>query len=98
MPVAEEVRQAAGLLERRFALTVLIASHEGAVRFNEFLYAVNEIPPRTLAARLGELETAGLLEREIVETRPPHFEYRLTERGRALGALVEALRGWATVR
>ena len=39
-PVPEEVRQAADLLERRFAISVVYASFEGASRFNEFRQAV----------------------------------------------------------
>src|SRR5918993_1371060 len=58
-PVPEEVRQAAGLLERRWVVSVLWASYEGAVRFNEFKQAVGAIPPRTLAQRLVELGEAG---------------------------------------
>jgi DNA-binding HxlR family transcriptional regulator len=94
--VPEEVRQAADLLGRRSMLTIVWASHAGAVRFNEFRQAVGRIPPRTLAARLVELEEAGVLERRVVASRPPRVEYVLTDRGRRLGALVEALSGWAT--
>ena len=70
-PVPEEVRQAAGLLERRWTVSILWASYEGASRFNEFKQAVGEIPPRTLALRLVELEEAGVLERRVVDARPP---------------------------
>src|SRR3954447_11269317 len=94
-PVPEEVRQAADLLERRWTLTILVASQSGATRFNEFLEAVGRIPPGTLSARLAELEAAGVLERQVVDSRPPHVEYRLTERGRALQHLVAALQRWA---
>jgi DNA-binding HxlR family transcriptional regulator len=94
-PVPEEVRQAADLLGRRSMLTIVWASHAGAVRFNEFRQAVGQIPPRTLAARLVELEEAGVLERNVVDARPPRVEYVLTERGRRLRELVEALSGWA---
>jgi DNA-binding HxlR family transcriptional regulator len=94
-PVPEEVRQAADLLGRRSMLTIVWASHAGAVRFNEFRQAVGRIPPRTLAARLVELEEAGVLERHVVDARPPRVEYVLTERGRRLSELVEALSGWA---
>lgn len=76
-------------------LSIVWASHAGAVRFNEFRQAVGEIPPRTLAARLAELEHAGVLERRVIDARPPLVEYRLTERGRRLNALVEALSRWA---
>jgi DNA-binding HxlR family transcriptional regulator len=93
--VPEEVRQAADLLGRRSMLTIVWASHAGAVRFNEFRQAVGQIPPRTLAARLVELEEAGVLERRVVDSRPPRVEYVLTERGRRLGVLVEALDRWA---
>ena len=79
-PLPEEVRAAADLLGRRWALALLYASHAGAVRFNEFRQVVGEIPPRTLAQRLAELEEAGLLEREVVPSRPPRVEYRLTHR------------------
>ena len=78
-------------------LTIVWASHAGALRFNEFRQALGEIPPRTLAARLAELEEAGILERRVIDARPPHVEYRLTERGRRLEALVDALRRWALV-
>jgi DNA-binding HxlR family transcriptional regulator len=89
--VPEEVRRAADLLERRWLLSVLWAAHSGAVRFNEFLQALGRVPPRTLAIRLAELEQAGVLERRIFDTRPPRVEYRLTDKGKRLGLIVEAL-------
>jgi DNA-binding HxlR family transcriptional regulator len=87
----EEVRRAADLLERRWLLSVLYAAHEGALRFNEFKQILGSIPPRTLAQRLGELEEAGLLDRTVIDTRPPRVEYRLTDRGREFGSVVRAL-------
>ena len=79
-------------------LAIVWASHAGAVRFNEFRQAVGTIPPRTLAARLTELEQAGVLERTVINSRPPRVEYRLTAKGRRLEALVQALQRWAAVR
>jgi DNA-binding HxlR family transcriptional regulator len=89
----EGVRQMAGLLERRWSLSILWASAEGgAVRFNEFRQVLGPVPPRTLAQRLVELEEAGVLERVVVDARPPRVEYRLTEAGARLKAVVGALR------
>jgi DNA-binding HxlR family transcriptional regulator len=90
-PLPEEVRRAADLLERRWLLSVLYAAQAGALRFNEFKQVLGSVPPRTLALRLSELEAAGLLERRVIDTRPPRAEYRLTERGREFGAVVRAL-------
>src|SRR5437588_480296 len=61
-PLPEEVRRAADLLERRWTVSILYASHEGAVRFNEFLQALGAIPPATLAQRLTEPGTIGLID------------------------------------
>ena len=94
-PLPEEVRRAADLLERRWTVSILYVSHEGAVRFNEFLQALGKIPPATLAQRLTDLEEAGVLERRVTEARPPLVEYRLTERGHQLRSLVNALARFA---
>ena len=93
-PIPEEVR-AADLLERRWTVSIIWASHEGAVRLNEFSQSLGSIPPATLATRLVELEQAGVLVRTTIEGRPPRTEYRLTKRGRELRGLVAALRGLA---
>ena len=87
----EEVRRAAGLLERRWTLSILYASVEGASRFNEFVTVLGRVPPGTLTARLTELVAAGLLERQVLDTRPPAVEYRLTSRGRRFEPVVRAL-------
>jgi DNA-binding HxlR family transcriptional regulator len=85
----------ADLLERRWTVSVLYAAHTGAVRFNEFVQALGRVPPATLAARLAELEEAGIFERRVTDSRPPRVEYLLTERGRAIEALLTALRRFA---
>jgi DNA-binding HxlR family transcriptional regulator len=77
-------------------ISVMWASLEGAVRFNEFRQAVEGVPPRTLTERLRELEQAGVLERLVVPASPPYAEYRLTERGRRLAPVVQAVGAWRT--
>jgi DNA-binding HxlR family transcriptional regulator len=94
-PLPEEVRRAADLLERRGTVSFLYVAHEGAVRVNVFLQALGSIPPATLAQRLTDLEQAGVIERAVIDARPPHVEYRLTQRGRQLRSLVNALARFA---
>jgi DNA-binding HxlR family transcriptional regulator len=93
-PVPAEVLRAADVLGRRWALALIYASHAGAVRFNEFRQALREVPPRTLAQRLADLENAGVLERRVIDARPPHVEYRLTPHGQRLKAVVDVLQRW----
>ncbi|HEY7830772.1 MAG TPA: helix-turn-helix domain-containing protein [Solirubrobacteraceae bacterium] len=94
-PVPQEVRRAADLLERRWQLSIIYAALGGALRFNEFASAVQGISPRMLSERLRELEAAGLLARAVLPTSPPTVEYRLTEQGRRLGPLIEAMCAYA---
>jgi DNA-binding HxlR family transcriptional regulator len=94
-PVPEEVRRAAGILERRYAVSILYASYQGCTRFTEFRHALGEIPPGTLAQRLVELERAGVFRREVRDARPPRVEYVLTTDGLRLREIMEALARWA---
>ena len=93
--IPEDVRRAAGVLERRYALSILFASYQGCTRFNEFRQALGEIPPGTLAQRLVELEEAGVLRRDVSDARPPRVEYFLTGDGQRLRELLDALAAWA---
>jgi DNA-binding HxlR family transcriptional regulator len=90
-----EIRETASLLERRWQLSILYAALSGALRFNEFAEAVAGISPRMLSERLRDLEAAGLVQRKVLPTSPPTVEYRLTEQGRKLGPLIEAMREYA---
>lgn len=94
-PVPEDVRRAADVLERRYAVSILFASHQGCTRFTEFRRALGTIPPATLAQRLAELEKAGVLRRVVRDARPPHVEYVLTSEGLELKSLLDALAAWA---
>ena len=85
----------ADLLERRWTVSILVASFEGAVRFNEFLQMLGPVPPATLASRLAQLEAAGIFTRAVVDARPPRVEYRLTPAGERLGEVVEAVSAFA---
>ena len=90
-PIPEEVRQLAGRLERRFSISVIWASSQGASRFNEYVQALQPVAPGTLTARLTELERAGILSRALIDDRPPRVEYRLTPRGKRIAAAVALL-------
>jgi DNA-binding HxlR family transcriptional regulator len=97
-PVPVQVREAASLLERRWQLSIIYAALAGALRFNEFAEAVAGISPRMLSERLRDLEAAGLVRRTVIPTSPPTVEYRLTEHGKRLAPVMEAMRAYAEQR
>ena len=67
----------------------------GASRFGEIQEAIPELSNRMLSERLREFEAEGIVERVVVPERPVRVEYRLTEKGRALNGVVEALSRWS---
>ena len=64
-------------------------------RFNELHAALPALSKRVLSERLTELQSIGLAEREVDPGPPITATYRLSERGRALGPAMDALRVWA---
>ena len=52
------------------------------------------ISPNTLSARLKRLEEHGIVERRFYEQHPPRAEYVLTDKGRQLGPVLNALLDW----
>ncbi len=56
---------------------------------------IGNISPKVLTQTLRELESYGLIEREIFPIVPPKVEYRLTPMGDSLVIALAALRDWA---
>lgn len=74
--------------------TVLIVHDlsEGPRRFTELEHSCAGISPRTLAERLRWLEAEGIVERRSYAESPPRVEYHLSEKGRALLPIIDAMR------
>ena len=75
----------AKLIGRRYVLGLLslIANH-GTVRFGELRSRLGDVSSSTVAARLADLQEAGLVERTVYPETPPRVDYSLTGRGREL--------------
>src|SRR5205814_714191 len=67
---------------------------EGRSRFCELERSLEGISPRTLSLRLRALEEEGVLERQTFPEVPPRVEYGLTDKGRALIPIVDAMRSY----
>ena len=78
----------------RWAGRVVWHLMDGRMRHGELLRLMPGISPKTLTDRLRELEHAGFLTREQFPEIPPRVEYELTERGRTLGTVFDAMAQW----
>ena len=68
---------------------------EGPRRFNELRRGIPGITQHMLAAQLRDLEKSGLVVRHDYEEAPPRVEYELSEAGKALRPVGDALHDWA---
>ncbi len=69
---------------------------EGPKRFNELRRGIPGVTQHMLAAQLRDLEKTGLIVRHDYEQAPPRVEYELSEAGKALRPVGDALHHWAT--
>lgn len=63
-------------------------------RFGKMGMVLKAISKQMLTSQLRELENDGIIERKIYPEIPPRVEYFLTERGRSLLPIIEAMRDW----
>jgi DNA-binding HxlR family transcriptional regulator len=67
----------------------------GKLRFHELQEKLGRISPKTLSARLREMERTGFIRREAFAEVPPRVEYSLTPEGRDLVKALSPLIRWA---
>ena len=82
----------------RWRTVLLSRLKEGVHRYGELRRLVPGISEKMLSQRLRELEADGLITRRDLGTVPPHVEYDLTEQGRSLAPVLQALYDWGLAR
>ncbi len=78
----------------RWTLLVIRDLMFGRSRFKDFSASPEGIPTNILAERLQRLLRQGLAEQVPAEDGSMRLGYRLTEKGRSLGPILEAMRDW----
>ncbi|WP_199493198.1 winged helix-turn-helix transcriptional regulator [Marinitenerispora sediminis] len=88
------VEVALAALRGRWTTLVLRELLRGRESFSDLAAALPDLSAKVLADRLAQLTAAGVLERHREPGWPPRVRYRLTERGRELGPVLQALWDW----
>jgi DNA-binding HxlR family transcriptional regulator len=82
------------LLGDKWTLLVIRDLVLGKRRYQEFLASPEAIASNILAQRLNRLTAAGLIRRRAYQRNPTRYEYFLTDKGKALEPLLEAIIVW----
>jgi DNA-binding HxlR family transcriptional regulator len=82
------------IIGRKYAVLIIRDLLSGKKRFGELLASISGISPRTLSARLDELENDRIIRKKIYPVTPLHVEYSLTESGAELHAIIDQMNRW----
>ncbi len=78
------------LLSGAWTLEIIYYLRHGALHFGELRRSLGRVSSKVLSTRLRELEGNKLIERRVLEGRPPQVEYRLSELGTELLPVLDA--------
>jgi DNA-binding HxlR family transcriptional regulator len=76
-------------------LHILTALYYGKLRFKELEREISDVSAKVLAKELKDLETAGVVNRQVFTTVPVTVEYSLTQNGKSLKPVLEQMRIWS---
>lgn len=89
------VNRAQDIIGKKWTTLIIRDLKSGTKRFGELRKGLGHVSTKTLTERLRELESQGLVTRQVYPTVPVTVEYSLTDKGLALWPVIEAMREWA---
>ena len=84
------------MISDKWKVLILRDLLNGTMRFSELRRSVGNVSQKVLTANLRQMERDGLVHREVYPEVPPRVEYSLTETGRTLQPIIEAMKDWGT--
>lgn len=82
------------LIGNKWKVLILRDLMEGTRRFGQLKKSVGNVSQKVLTAQLRSMEQDELLTRKVYAQVPPRVEYTLTERGRSLKPILDAMQHW----
>ena len=82
------------LVGDKWSLLVVRDLLRGKSTFKELAESPEGIPTNLLADRLKRLQNAGIVVASRYQERPPRYAYALSDKGRELGAILNAFVQW----
>ncbi len=82
------------LIGGKYKAVILWHLMSSTLRYSELHRKMPKATDKMLAQQLRELEKDGLIHRTVYPVVPPKTEYSLTEQGRTLAPILDALCDW----
>ena len=84
------------LISDKWKVLILRDLMPGTKRFGELKKSIGTVTQKVLTAQLRQMEASGLLTRTVYAEVPPRVEYTLTDLGRSLRPVLDAMEAWGT--
>ena len=82
------------LIGDKWKVLILRDLMPGTKRFGELKKSIGNVSQKVLTAQLRAMDESGLLTRTVYAEVPPRVEYTLTELGKSLKPILDALWNW----
>ena len=82
------------LISDQWKVLILRDLIPGTKRFGELKKSIGNVSQKVLTAQLRQMEDSGLLTRTVYPEVPPRVEYTLTDLGRSLKPILDAMWTW----
>lgn len=82
------------LIGDKWKVLILRDLMTGTKRFGELKKSVGNVSQKVLTVQLRAMEANGLVHREVYAEVPPRVEYSLTDLGRSLKPILDAMWSW----
>ena len=82
------------LIGDKWKVLILRDLMPGTKRFGVLKKSIGSVSQKVLTAQLRDLEEKGLVSRKVYAEVPPRVEYSLTELGKSLSPILDAMREW----
>ena len=83
-----------GVIGGKYKPIILFHLMDGTLRFSELRRFLPQATPKMLTQQLRELEADGIIHREVYPVVPPKTEYSLTDFGRTMAPVLNAMCEW----
>ena len=89
------VEQGMRIIGGKWTGSILWHLKDGPVRFNDLARMIGGASKKMITERLRQLETQGLVTRQVMDTAPVSVQYEITEFGRSALGFLDELRKWS---
>lgn len=82
------------IISDKWKVLILRDLMTGTKRFSELKKSIGNVSQKVLTSQLRQMEESGVVSRKVYPEVPPRVEYSLTDLGKSLKPILDAMQNW----